>query len=220
MVTIAHLTKKIIEQRPFFQEALAKGIINYGSLADLILPEIKKELKKEVKHSAVMMALRREAERLEKTVITTIKFSKDTEITIKSNLIEITVQKTPGLLKRLEKLYKYIEFEKGDMLSVTQGSIEVTIVTNSKYKDKLYNVFDKENIVSEIENIASLSINIPENAVDEYGLFYIVARALTWENIPIIELVSTFREMILILNEDDVTQAFKVMQNLIKEQGK
>ena len=64
MVTISHLVKKKIEDKPFLQEALRRKLINYGALADELKPEIEKELQKKVKHSAVMMALRRLADQL------------------------------------------------------------------------------------------------------------------------------------------------------------
>jgi len=48
MVTVAHLVEKIIAQKPFLQEALSKGIVNNAALAEELLPEIEKELKKRV----------------------------------------------------------------------------------------------------------------------------------------------------------------------------
>ena len=47
MVTVAHLVEKIIAQKPFLQEALSKGIVNNAALAEELLPEIEKELKKQ-----------------------------------------------------------------------------------------------------------------------------------------------------------------------------
>ena len=206
----------MIAERPIIQESLARGIINYGALADIIKPDIEKELNKEIKHSAVMMALRRHAEKLERKFEKKIKFNKDTDITIKSNLVEITVEKTPTIFKELEKLYKIVDFSKGDILTITQGNHEVTIISNDKYKDKVLKSLGKEKIISKIDDLVSLSISLPENAINEYGLFYLVGRALTWENISIVEVVSTFRELTLILKEKDSTKAFNAMQKLIK----
>jgi len=56
---------------------------------------------------------------------------------------------------------------------------------------------------------------IPLDAIEQYGLFYVVTRELSWENINIIELVSTLREMTLILHQKDVTRAFDIMQRLV-----
>ena len=70
MVNVSHLVEKIIEQKPFLQEALSKGIVNNAALAEELRPQIEKELKKEVKFSAVNMAVRRLSEKLNKSFTT------------------------------------------------------------------------------------------------------------------------------------------------------
>jgi hypothetical protein len=62
MVTISHLINKIVSSRPILHDAIEQGIISYGNLAEQLTPEIEEELNKKVKHSAVVMALRRYAE--------------------------------------------------------------------------------------------------------------------------------------------------------------
>ena len=114
MVTIAHLVEKIIEQKPFLQEALSRGIVNNAALAEELKPQIEKELKKEVKFSAVNMAIRRLSEKLERTFIKKAKFEKDSDITIKSDLIEITIYKTEDAQTNIKKLYDLIDFKRGD----------------------------------------------------------------------------------------------------------
>ena len=215
MVTVMQLVKDMVRKRPFIEEALARGIINYGSLADELKPEIEAILEKEVKHSAVMMALRRVSENIDKTKLAKVKFDKNTDITLKSNLFEITVQKTSTIFQQLQKLYQIVDFNQGDSLTITQGQHEVTIISNKKYRKRFEKVFEKEKVVKVIENLGSLSVKIPLDAIEQYGLFYIVTRALSWENINIIELVSTLREMTLILDQKDVTRAFDIMQRLV-----
>ena len=74
MVTIAHLIEKVIEEKPFLQEALSRGIINNAALAEELKPLIEKEMKKKVKFSAVNMAIRRLSEKLKGTFIQKAKF--------------------------------------------------------------------------------------------------------------------------------------------------
>ena len=62
MPTIAHLTKKILREKPFIHEALEKDLINIVSLSELIKPEIESELG-QVKLSAISMAIRRYVEK-------------------------------------------------------------------------------------------------------------------------------------------------------------
>jgi len=217
MVTIAHLVEKIIEQKPFLQEALSRGIVNHAALAEELKPEIEKELKKEVKFSAVNMAIRRLSEKLEKTFIKKAKFDQDSDITIKSDLIEITIYKTEDIQTQVKKLYDLVDFKRGDFLTITSGIHEVMIITNKKYEKEILELFPKKFIKKIIKNLSSITINIPLEAITTIGLFYVVTRALNWENINIVDIISTLTEMTFIINENDTARAFDALKRLIKE---
>ena len=217
MVTVSHLVEKIIEQKPFIQEALSNGIINNAALADQMLPEIEKELKKKVKFSAVNMAIRRLSEKLEQSFISKAKFDKNSDITLKSNLIEITVYKMEDSQEYIKELYSLVDIKGGDFLTITQGLHELMIITNEKYEQKILEMFPNKLIKKSIKNLSSITINIPEESIETIGLFYIVTRALNWENINIVDIVSTFTEMTFIINEEDTARSFNVLKDLIKE---
>lgn len=218
MVTAAHLVENIVERKPFLEEALARGIINYAALAEILLPEIEKELKQKVKPSAVMMALRRLSEKLEKEHVEglQIKF-KETDLTIKSDLFEITVLKSQTIINTIKKLYDLVDFSKGDFLTMTQGIYEITIISNKKYKERIQRIFATEKIIKTMDRLSSLTLKIPLEAVETVGFFYIITKALNWENICITEIVSTLTELTFIIKEDDVSRAFNTMKQLVEE---
>lgn len=216
MVTIAHLVEKIIEQKPFLQEALSRGILNNAALAEELRPHIEKELKKKVKFSAVNMAIRRLGEKLEKTFVTEAKFSKDTDITIQSDLIEVTLFTMEDVQKHIKNLYTIVDFRKGDFLTITQGRNEMMAITNKRFEKKILSLLPQEAIKKVIRNLSSLTIKIPIEAVETIGLFYLVTRALTWENINIVDIVSTLTELTFIVKEDDTSKAFEALKRLIE----
>lgn len=217
MVTVSHLVEKIVEQKPFLQEALSRGIVNNAALAEELTPQIEKELKKKIKFSAVNMAVRRLSQKLEKTFIAKAKFDKNSDITIKSDLIEITVFKTEDVQGYVKKVYDIINFKKGDFLTITQGLNEVMIITNKRHEKKALGIFPSRFVKKTIKNLSSLTITIPPESIGTVGLFYIVTRALNWENINIVDIVSTFTEMTFIVSENDTARAFNVLNNLVKE---
>lgn len=112
MVTIAHLVEKIVEQKPFLQEALSRGVINNAALAEELIPKLEKELNKTVKFSAVNMAIRRLAENLEVSYIQRVKFDENSNIVIQSDLIEITLYKTPDIQQQLKQVYNMVDLKK------------------------------------------------------------------------------------------------------------
>jgi hypothetical protein len=215
MVTIARICEKMVEQRPFLQEALHSGIINYGALAETMMPDVEKEFGKKVKHAAVMMALRRLQEKLENMPITHPKFSADSDLTIKSDLFEVTIVRYPQTYTLINKFYNLAGAS--DYLTITSGTNEITIVAAKKYKNAIMKLVQKEDILVEINDLAALTVKLPKNAPDMPGIFYLISRALTWENITIVEVVSTYTENTLILKNKDVSRAYEILQKTIKE---
>lgn len=212
MVTIAHLTEKLVRDKPFIQEALSRGIINYGALADELMKDVEKELGKKVKHSTVMMALRRYKEKLSKTKMNKVKFV-DSDITIKSNLFEMTIDKK--MINVIPKLYEIVDNSKGDMITITEGIHEITIISNEKYQKDFEKIFNKNKIII-IPKLSSLTIKLPKRANETIGLFYQATRALAWENIPVTEIVSTLTELTLIMEEKYTAKAFDCIKKLIR----
>jgi len=78
-------------------------------------------------------------------------------------------------------------------------------------------LFHKRNIKIVIDYLCSITINIPIEAIETVGLFYVVTRALNWENINITDIVSTSTEMTFIIKEEDTSRTFNILKKLIKD---
>ena len=217
MVTVAHIVEKILKGRPFLEEAIAYGIVNYTALALMIKKEVEKELGKEVKHSAIMMAIRRLGEKLERGELgrAPIRFE-GSDMTIKSDLFETTIMRSSSAEDAITRLYKIVDFGKGGFLTVTQGLYEITIISNRQYMTKFKEALRNERTIKSIDSIASLSIRIPIDAIETVGYFYVITKALGWNDINIVEIVSTLTELTFILDQKDVTRAFSTIEALMK----
>ncbi len=216
MVTIAHIVEREVTKMPYLQEALLRGLINYGALADELIPKIKEEIKKPVKHAAVMMALRRLCEKLEGKSDTSFRFSPETTITIKSGLFNIAYKKSLNINKALQKVFEVVDYSSGDVLAINLGNHEVTIVSNTKNLSKLKSIMKSENIIHESKNVAAISLSLPIDLMDLPGFFYLITRVLTWENINIREVVSTPTEFTIIVDEKEVMKGYNVLRELFK----
>ena len=56
---ISDYVNQYLEKQPFIEEAMRKKIINYANLAQLIKPELEKELAKKAAPAAIVMADRK-----------------------------------------------------------------------------------------------------------------------------------------------------------------
>ena len=104
MATISHIMKDIIGRQLFLQEAINHEIVSFNKLARYLKPEIEEEVKREVKTSAIVMALRRQAEKAEK-----IKVEPQFHYylgTIKTDLCYFIIEESPTVITKLQSLYQ------------------------------------------------------------------------------------------------------------------
>lgn len=219
MVTVSHLVAGYLKGKPALRGSLIKGVINYVGLAEEIQPEIEREIGKKVKTSAIMMSLRRHAEKFEKNF--NEKFTKEElskiELSMKSDIVDITLEKSKSVFQTLKKLQEAVDFEKGDILNIIHGSYEVTILTNERYKEKFLNKLKDEKILLKKSGLSALTLKLTENLLYTPGFIHLITGILEWNNINIIEVVSTFGELTLILDEKDAVQAYKSLQIQLKK---
>jgi hypothetical protein len=191
------------------QEAINQKIVSYNKLAKILKLEIEEELGKNVKHSAIVMALRRSSEKIEKT-ISKPKFSYSIE-TIKTDIFYLVLEDSPDLYNKLATLYPIINYKKGGLLNVVQGNYEVAVVTNSKYKEKVLDILFDENILETIDDLVSISLTYSKDFLFTPGILYDVSRFLAWENINAIDVILTKTEFSLIVNKNDLMRCYKIL---------
>jgi hypothetical protein len=215
MVTVSHIVNKLVDEKIYLQEAIGKGIASYGSVAKKLKPTIEKELKKEVAHYAIVAALRRYAEKMN-VRFRDIRFdANNSEVNLKTNIIDITVQKTPCLFDKLKRIYDIIKFDQGDILHIIYGRNTVSIITNERYKNEICKFLQFEKILNISENLVALSFAIDKELVQTPGVLFQILRNFAWESINILEIISIDLEMIFVVKEDDAVTGYKALQRLI-----
>ena len=215
MVTVSHVVKKIVSRNALIHEAMQRGILSFTALAETIRPEIEKELGKKVKNSAIIMALRRLAEKLEENAPRP-SFHYFME-TIKTDICYIVVKFNPRLLSKIQKICSFIEFDKGGMLNIIQGNYEISIITNQRYKDRLLDLLEKEEILKVIDNLVSISLQYSEEYLSVPGVVYDISRFLAWENINIIDIILTRTELSLIVDKKDMIKCYSILEKFAEK---
>jgi len=219
MVTISHVVQKLVNDKVFIQEPMSRGIVSYGSLAKQLKPEVEKELGKEVKTHAVEMALHRYADTLQKGH-KKILFNYSSEIIMKTDMCDISVLRSPTLLNKLKKLYNIVNFETGDILNVIHGRYEVSIVTNERYKKKLLEFLKGEKILNVEDNLVSLTLTFTKDFLYTPGVLFNIIRNISWDNINIFEIVSTFTELTFIIHKKDAMKGYNALAKIVEKQIK
>jgi aspartokinase len=213
MVTISHVAQRLVRDRIFILEAMSRGVVSFGSLAEQLKPEIEKELGKEVKHHAIVMALRRYAETLKEK--SKVSFDYTSEIILKTDICDIAVRRSPTLLDKLKQLYDIVNFETGDILNAVHGRYEVSIVTNERYREEALRFLEGEKVINVETDLVSLTLTFSKDFLYTPGVIFNVVRNLAWDNINIFEIVSTNTELTFILHKEDAVRGYEVLERVV-----
>ena len=213
MVTVSHLVEKAVAEQPMLSFAIEQGIVSFGNVAEQIEEEISKELGKNVQRSAIVMALRRHADKLqEKTKMP--KFDFRSEITMTNHLCDIAVKKSSALFTKLPSIRDIAENNKGDMLNIIHGIHESVIVTNMRHIPSIRKIL-KDDIIKVEDHLVALSLRFSEKFLYTPGVIAACMRRLLWYGINLFELVSTFHELTFIISEKDALKGYKALEELV-----
>jgi hypothetical protein len=212
MKTVAEEIREIIAESPFLEDGLARGIINCSALAREIRPRVESALFKDVTEGAVVMALKRLAASLgtDRPGLRPI-LRKMGDLTVRSNLTEFTFRKSRSTMACQEKLLDKVKDWGEEFLTFTQGIYEATIICSASVSGTVEKVFAREELTTRLDGLAAIVIRLPEESVQTPGVHYSILKQLAWHNINVVEVVSTYSELTIVLSRDQVDQAFSVL---------
>lgn len=216
MKTISSVVEEYIKSKPFLQSALAQGIINLTSLSREVRPEIESELGKEVRNGAIVMALKRLSSELEfRATHRILKVLKNIgEITVRSSLTDYTFLVSDSILNKQAKLLQEINNNKEVFYTSSRGVNETNIVVSNSLNPLVDSLFKDEKLTQKVENLSSITVKLPEENVVVPGIYYFIFQRLAWEGIILNEVISTTNEFTIIVNEEQIDKAFKVIKDL------
>src|SRR6056297_2463856 len=207
MESVSSVVKKLLKQKPFLLEAFERGILSYGSLAEEFKPLIEQSLNKEVKESAIVMALRRYADDVQRNAPAIRENRLSCEIVMKTNICDFNMRKTENLLPRLKELYGIVNLGRGDFLNVTIGNDEISIAVSDKYEQEDLDFRD---------GLVSLTLIFSGDFLHTPGVVFQALRKLAWENINVYEIISTMTELTVVIERNDSTRGYEALQEFIE----
>ncbi|HLO74280.1 MAG TPA: hypothetical protein VK164_10125 [Flavobacterium sp.] len=216
MKTISSVVEQYIKSKPFLLSSLSQGIINLTSLARIMMPELEAHLGKDVKQGAVVMSLKRLSEELDFKI--NYKISKVLknigEITVRSSLTDYAFVISDTLLDNQAKLLSEINKLQDIFYTSSRGVNETNIVTSASIGSMIDVLFKNEKLTHKIENLSSITVKLPQENISTPGVYYYIFQRLAWEGIIIHEVISTTNEFTIIVSDEQIDIAFKVIKDL------
>jgi aspartokinase len=210
--SVSSCVKKIIDKTPFINEMLVKGILSYSNYASSIKADVELNYGRVVKHSAIVMAIRRYGDELRAKEEIEKKTDVDYEIIMKTKIFDLNIVRNDKFLAKLSKLYNEVSTEKGDFLNVSLGSHEISVAISEKHRQLLEFLAKDEEILHKMDDLVALSLVFSGDFLQTPGIVYEAVRKLAWEKINVIEILSTKNELTFVIKREDSMKAFAELQ--------
>ena len=213
MITVSSVVHQIITSSPLLEEGMSRGLLNISALARSIQPEVARLSKKSVSEAAIVMSLKR----MHDILPDAIKHSKVSiptpDLIIRSNLVELTYQNSSVLNKKQQRLLSLIaDYRSQYFMTITTGVFETTIIASKALEPAIKKILQDESLTTSLQDLSSITVRLSSEMIQDAGSYAAIMRQLAWENINIVEVVSTYQELTLIVRSIDADRTFSVLR--------
>jgi DNA-binding transcriptional ArsR family regulator len=213
MISTAEVVENLVKNSPLLEDGLARGIISYSALARDLRPQIEEKLLKSVGRGAIVMALKRTSGKLKTKKKTAQQVINLNGITARSNLAELTYLNSDTIIEKHKKVFLASEKRKDIFCNLSQGVRETMLIVGEEILSEMEKIFADERLVAKIKDLSSITILLTKETVSTSGVYYSILKLLAWNEINIIDVISTYSELTIILSNDDIDRAFSILKN-------
>ncbi len=218
MLSIANKVEQIVSESPFLSEGMALGLINLSELARQLRPQLESDLWKPVGQAAVVMALRRISERLPQAPVPDqpiMLAPRLGELTTRTDLTIATFRLSDNSNECQRRLLALAEPYPGMFVTVTRGVHEMLVVCNRPLSHLVEQAFLDERLLVRVDNLTALTLRLNPEARRTPGIYHAVLKKLAWDKISVVNMMCTFSELTILLEQTQTGAAFSVLSQIV-----
>jgi hypothetical protein len=218
MLSIANKVEQIVSESPFLTEGMALGLINLSELARQLRPQLESDLWKPVGQAAVVMALRRLSERIAQShcaVQPSVKAPRLGELTTRTDLTISTFRLSDNSNECQRQLLALAEQYPGTFVTVTRGLHEMLVLCNGPLSHLVEQAFSEERLLARVDHLTALTLHLNPELRRPPGIYYAIMKKLAWDKISVVNLMCTFSELTILLEQTQTGAAYSVLMQTV-----
>jgi hypothetical protein len=222
MISINDALVQIISQDMEAKACFLNETLNLSQYAKSIQFQLDEILWKKTKLPSVVVALYRLQENCKKNkeILNLLRpyqlpYFHISQITTFIDLVEFTIEKNDKANKNLLKWIQSQHISYQNFLSYTIGQSEITVVTSQKIFDQIetQKLMSKEDCIFLTNNLGAVTVRFGIDVLEIPNVTFEIMKLVALYNINITEIVSTSRELTLIVEQKNVKQLNQILQN-------
>lgn len=207
MITIASAVKQEIEQRPLLRMLLGSELVNTRAIAKEIRPAVEAALDTKVGLETIAITLHREAGKLSQSSLEPLLSNPDIRLlTTYHDLVALNYPKGVTGAETIPDTVRYF--------AQTTGSNEHTVIISAENIELL----DTSKAQGRIDGLSAICLGLPESSSEIESLYASIFLFFGLQGISIVEAVSTFNELTLIIRQKDYAKAYEVVGKIKDQQ--
>ncbi|HKC04482.1 MAG TPA: hypothetical protein VKC54_01275 [Patescibacteria group bacterium] len=215
MLKVSDTVREILENSETAVEAMRSGVLNLRAFARQIQPLVEAKTLKPVKMGTIVVALSRIGSSVKgiEQLVPNITLS---ELSIKSPLCDITYEKTGESVRLAHSFSNKLGDLNGHFFTMTQGIKEITFIISDDLRDKLLNHFPG-NPKAIFQDLVGLNVSFSEDYLAHPNVIYAILSRLAIKRINVIEIVSTYTELMIVVEKKEMESAIAQLNGLFKK---
>lgn len=211
MRKLSQVVMHIVENQPFLEEAIAHGFLNLTAFAEYIQPYVEKELQKTVSIHALKMAISR------------LPVPEDTEyLRVKTSFSKITTQwwlsimtvvRSPHALELVTTLMAETRHQKTQFFTLVEWVSEIDIIYSTKDRTILDDHISQTLQILSVSWLWLISCLLSDREISTPWFFYRTTKKLAFHGINIIQILSTYHELGIIVAETDMKEVVSLLMD-------
>jgi hypothetical protein len=209
--TASHV-REYIDLHPSIKDCVRMEIVNLSALARRIVDEVEEVGSEE----AALVACRRyevdPSEEINEDAIRRVLGRSKLEM--RTKVAVVTVRPSPRVRRRLDEALEGADGSNAP-LHVIRGSAGVTVVTDDEAADAVVEELGEAEVMSRRSGLVELVVTSPEVIEETPGILAYLATTLSSRGINLVEVVSTYRDTIFVIDEEDLPPAFEILNEIV-----
>lgn len=214
MKTVAQVVEEVLERSPFLLEALSEGVANNAQVARKIRPQVEEVLYEEVSDASVAMAVHRLAKQFKKPSYGTHMLKKLHDLTVRSNLVEFIFENSSDSSGLLAAIAKNAQGKNSSFLNFSRGINESMLIVSSDLEAHALRTLKNLRGLRIQKGLSAITMRLPDESLQVPGVYHPILKALAFEGINLIEVMSVLTEFSVVIADKDVNHAFAVLKRI------
>lgn len=214
MITIAKRVEQLIERWPMLRQGLEMDLLNVSSVARYLKPEVESEIGERISEAAILMAIRR-YQKKDAAKKSDTKRPQDFlgDMSVRPSLCDLTFANSPTLQQKVDKIAS--QFSTHEYFTVSRGILQTSVILYDQKVDDVLKILNGEHLEQRVDKLSAITLWIKRGYGSLPGILVYPLNALAWRGIAVIEIISTYDELNIILYDKDVELAFRTLKQAL-----